>query len=230
MRLEVAEEADPAVAGGQQVRGGREGAAGVVAQHAVGVDEGRRAIDEHERHAGVALGLQVGVVAARRHHDQPVDAAREERLRELALARAVLVGAADQRQHAAGTRDGLDAAEHRGVERVRDVLEDEPDARRRGDRRVAGWWPSDRAGSRAARRPRAPSRRGPAARCPSPLTTRDTVARLTPASVATSFIVGRRPCAAKRFLRRDGRLGSWSGGHLARVHDSLRKRNLLTPG
>jgi hypothetical protein len=108
---------------------GRERAAGVVAQRAVRVDVGRRAVDEHYGHTCIALRLQVGMIAARRHDDQTVDPTREECLRELALARAILVRATHKRQHAASPGDGLDAAQHGRVERVRDVLEDDPDAR-----------------------------------------------------------------------------------------------------
>ena len=70
------------------------------------------------------------MIAARRHDDQTVDPPREECLRELALARAILVRATHKRQHAASPGNGLDAAQHGRVERVRDVLEDDPDARR----------------------------------------------------------------------------------------------------
>jgi hypothetical protein len=49
------------------------------------------------------------VVVGAGNDDQPVDAAGEERLGEFALAAGVLVRTADQRQHAAGARNGLDA-------------------------------------------------------------------------------------------------------------------------
>ena len=48
-RRAVAEEGDPAVAGREQVLDGGPRAAGVVGHDRVGVDEARRAVDEHER-------------------------------------------------------------------------------------------------------------------------------------------------------------------------------------
>ena len=119
---------------GDQVRSGGERAARVVAEHAVGVDERRRAVDEHEPDAGVMVGAEVGVVRPRGNDDQPVHAAGEERLGELALACRVLIRAADQRQDAARARHRLDATQQRRVERVRDVVEHDPDAGRRAIR------------------------------------------------------------------------------------------------
>jgi hypothetical protein len=82
----VAEIGDAAVAGGEQMAGGRAGSAGVVGHHDVRVDVARRAVDEHERDAGVAVADEIAVVGPGGDDDQAVDAAREERLHELALA------------------------------------------------------------------------------------------------------------------------------------------------
>jgi hypothetical protein len=127
----VAEVADPAVAGGQEVGRCRPGAAGVVGQHDVGVDEVRRAVDEDDRDAGVAVAREVAVVAPGRDDDQAVDAPREERLHEVALALGVLVGAAGEGEYAALAGDVLDPALEHRVKRVRDVVEDQADARRK---------------------------------------------------------------------------------------------------
>ena len=48
-RLAAAEERDPSVAGGDQVLDGVAGAAGVVGEDGVGVEEARRAVEEDER-------------------------------------------------------------------------------------------------------------------------------------------------------------------------------------
>ena len=130
----VAEEADPAVAGGDQVLDRGAGAAGVVGDGRVGVDEARRAVYEGQREARRPLAQEVGVVADGAGDDQPVDAARHERVGQLALAVGLLVGAADEGEHAALAGNVLDPAMHRAEERVRDVLEDHADRRRQAVR------------------------------------------------------------------------------------------------
>ena len=126
----VAEETDPAVARGDQMGDGRARAAGVVGDHRVGVDEVRRAVDEGQRHPGRSLPQQVGDVRHGGRDDQAVDPARAERRRELAFSVGLLVGAADEREHATFARGVLDAAVHGSEEGVRDVLEDQADAGR----------------------------------------------------------------------------------------------------
>ena len=126
----VAEEADPRVPRRDQVRDRARRAAGVVGHDRVGVEEARRAVDEHQRHAGRALAQQVGAVVDRGGDDQAVDAAGAERLGELDLPLGLLVGAAHEREHAARPRDVLHPAVDRPEERVRHVLEDQADARR----------------------------------------------------------------------------------------------------
>ena len=105
-------------------------AAGVVGDDRVGVDEARRAVDEHERGAGLALAPEVSLIAAARHDQQPVDAARGERLGELALAGRLLVRGTGEREHAVAAGHVLDAAMDRREERVGDVLDDQADRRR----------------------------------------------------------------------------------------------------
>ena len=101
------------------------GALAILAEHAVGVDRQRRAVDEDEPDAGRDVTQQVAVVVAGRDDDQPVHAAVEHGLDQLALTLDVLVRAAREGDDAAVARDLLDAAVDRGEERVRDVLEDQ---------------------------------------------------------------------------------------------------------
>ena len=126
----IAQEGDAAMAVVDEVRDGDAGAAGVVGEHDVGVDEARRAVDEDEGDPGRPVALQVAVVGRGGRDDEPVDAPRAERLGQLALALGPLVGAAGEGQHAALAGHVLDAAVHGGEERVGDVLEDQADARR----------------------------------------------------------------------------------------------------
>ena len=105
----AAEETDPAVPGGDQVRDRVASAADVVAEDGVGVEEARRAVEEHEWDATGALA-QVAVIGSGGHDDQGVDAAGGERRGEPALLLGVLVGAARQRHDVAGARHFLDSA------------------------------------------------------------------------------------------------------------------------
>ena len=133
----VAEEADPAMARREQVldRGAR--AARVVGDDRVGVEEARRPVDEHQRHAGRALAQQVRAVVDRAGDDQPVDAARAERLGELALALGLLVGAsrpaAARRATRATSSTPRCTAPKNGFEtssKIRPIVADCPSARR----------------------------------------------------------------------------------------------------
>ena len=127
---------------GEQVRDRALGALAILAEHAVGVDPQRRAVDEHEPDPGRDVAQQVAVVLPDRDDDQPVHAAREHGLDQLALALGVLVGAARERHHAAVARDLLDAAVDRGEEGVRDVLEDQAERGREavGPAQRPGVW------------------------------------------------------------------------------------------
>ena len=118
------------VAEADQVLDGRAAAAAVVAHDGVAAQELRGAIDEDQRDAGLVIAHEVALVGRAGHDHEPVDAARGERLGELALALLVLVGGADEGEYAVRARDVLDAAVHGGEERVGDVLDDQADARR----------------------------------------------------------------------------------------------------
>ena len=73
------------------------------------------------------LRIEVGVVVAGGDDQQAVDAALAEEQHQLALALGILVGAARDQELPALARRLLDAARDRGVERVGDVLDHEPE-------------------------------------------------------------------------------------------------------
>ena len=97
-------------------------------------------------------------------------------------------------------RDVLDPAMDAGEERVRHVLEDQADRRRhpvRAAQRAGGVVvPVAEQLDRALRTLSASS----GATGGLPLTTLETVLRLTPATAATSFIVGRRPLGSEAVI------------------------------
>ena len=144
----VAEEGDAPVAVRDQMGDGSLGAAAVVAEHAVGIDRRWWPVDEGEREARGDVAQQVGVIARGGHDDQAVDAAREQRVGQLAFAFGVLVGAAGEGHHTARTRDLFDAAVDGREEWVRDVLEDQADRCARRRRRDAAFRPCGCGGSR----------------------------------------------------------------------------------
>ena len=129
-RRAVAEEGDAPMTGGDQVLDGGAGAADVVGQHRIGVDESGRPVHEDQRRAAAPLALEVALIATAGHDDQAVDAARRERLDELALALLVLVGRAGEGEGPVVASDVLDAPVDRREERVRDVAEDQAQAAR----------------------------------------------------------------------------------------------------
>ena len=127
------------------------------------------------------------MVVAGGDDEQGVDRAPQQAQDELALALGVLLAGAGDEDVAARVGDVLDGARDRRVERVGDVLDDEPE-------RVARPWRSERATSlrgKPSSAIAASTRAAVAGRTPSSLlTTRETVFRLTPAVLATSRIVG----------------------------------------
>jgi hypothetical protein len=169
------------------VLGRRARAAEVVQQHGVGVDPARRAVEEDDRRAGADLGQQVAMVASRGDDQQRVDRSAQQPEDQLTLPLGVLLARAGDEDVAASVRGVLDRARDRGVERVGDVLDDQPE-------RVGPPWRSERATSLRANPSRAiaaSTRAAVSARTPaSRFTTRETVFRLTPAVLATSRIVG----------------------------------------
>lgn len=124
----VADEADPAVAVGDEVGDAVAGAAEAVRQDDVGVDSPGRAVHEHRGHARLYLRLQIAVVVVGRDHDQPVHAARAQRENQFLLAVRVLRAGTVDQQRAVGTGHLLDRAAQRAVEGVGEVLQDQPDA------------------------------------------------------------------------------------------------------
>ena len=126
---EVAEVGDPAVTGGHEMADRLLRPTPVVADDGVHVEELGRAVDEHDRHAGLLLSEQVAVIVARRHDDEAVDAPAGERGYEEPLADRVLVDAAREHLDPACPGNVPDRPVEGGRERVRDVLEDQADRR-----------------------------------------------------------------------------------------------------
>ncbi len=106
------------------------GAAVVVGQHHVRVDPSGRAVDEHGRHTRPDLRLQVAVVVPGRDHHQTVHPARAQGQRQLLLALGVLGAGTVDQQGAVRAGHLLDGAAERAVERVREILQHQADARR----------------------------------------------------------------------------------------------------
>src|SRR5438105_3992719 len=111
----------------EQMANGQGRSAPVVGDHAVGVEMTGPAVDEDERGSGASLLIQIAVIVARGHDDDPVDAPLAEGADQLALAIRILVAAAGEHEHATLAGGVLDATMQRRRERVRDVLEDELD-------------------------------------------------------------------------------------------------------
>src|SRR6185437_1940079 len=157
-----------------------------------------RSVDEDERCSGALLAIEIGVVFTRRHDDDPVDTPVAKGTDQLAFAKWVLVAAPGEDENAPSACCVLDRTMECRGERVRDVLQDEPDRLRLAAK------PSQhrRIGVAAIveLRDRSPNLRFQSRTDPgSSLTTRETVLRPTPASAATSSIVGRRGMAVGGF-------------------------------
>jgi hypothetical protein len=129
--LGVGQAGDAAVAVGHEVLHGTAGAARVVEEHRVGGDPARRPVQEHRRGPGAELADEVGVVLARGHDEHGVDPAAQQGRRQLPLALGVLGARARDEQEPAGLRHGLDGLGDEGVEGVGEVLDDQPERRRR---------------------------------------------------------------------------------------------------
>src|SRR6267142_3083631 len=85
-----------------------------------------RPVDEDERCSGALLAVEIRVVLARRHHDDPVDTPVAKRTDQLPFAKWVLVAAPSEDKNASSARCVLDRSMERRGERVRDILQDEP--------------------------------------------------------------------------------------------------------
>ena len=99
----------------------------VVEQDAVGSQLPRRAVDEDDGNAHVDLLGQEAVIAPGRHHQQSVHAPLDQRVDDLPLANAVLVGAGRDEHQAAIAGHLLDGAGDGREEGVGHVLDDQAD-------------------------------------------------------------------------------------------------------
>ena len=85
-----------------------------------------RPVDEDERCSGALLAVEIGVVFARRHDDDPVDTPVAKGTDQLTFAKWVFVAAPSEDKNASSAGCVLDRSMERRGERVRDVLQDEP--------------------------------------------------------------------------------------------------------
>ena len=85
-----------------------DGASQVVRRHAVRIEMPGRPVDENECGARSLLDVEIRVVMARRHDDDPVDAPVAKRADQLAFATRILVAAAGEDEHVPGASRILD--------------------------------------------------------------------------------------------------------------------------
>ena len=104
-----------------------DGASQVVRSHAVRVEMPSRSVEEHEGGARLLLDVEIRVIVARRHDDDPVDAPVAKRADQLTLAVGILVAAAGEEENATLAGRVFDGAMKLRRERVGDVLEHESD-------------------------------------------------------------------------------------------------------
>ncbi len=127
---EVTEEPDPGVPGVNQVTDGQPGTADVVADHRVRGNGRRGPVREHHLGAPAQFGQQVAVIGAAGDDDQTVDPPGAEGLKQRSFPGGVAVGARAHDEAVLFAHHVLDRAQQLGRERVRDVLEQNPDDRR----------------------------------------------------------------------------------------------------
>lgn len=186
----VTDEADPAMAVRDEVGHRVLGAAEVVGDHDVRVDPAGRAVHEDGGYPGRDLRLQIAVVVGGRDDDQPVHPPCAQREHQLLFAVRVLGAGAVDQQRAVVAGDFLDSAVERTVEGVGEILQHQTDAGRTPlAQDPGGVVTAEPQGGDGFLDASFGVRGDPG----SPLTTRETVLRPTPARAATSFIVGRVP-------------------------------------
>src|SRR6266536_4524644 len=84
-----------------------------------------RPIDEDESCSGALLPIEIGVVVACRHDDDPVDTPVAKGTDQLSFAKWVFVAAPSEDENASSAGCVLDRSMERRGERVRDVFQDE---------------------------------------------------------------------------------------------------------
>src|SRR5437588_9305771 len=97
--LEVADVTDATVSVGRQMADAAPNALEVVGHDRVGVEEGRRPVEEHHRRARASLIQKVTVVVGGRHDEQPGDAPGRQGRDQLALANLIFFDTAAKNQH-----------------------------------------------------------------------------------------------------------------------------------
>ena len=105
------------------------GAATVVQQHRVRLQRPRRPVEEHHGHAHLDLAAQVRVVLPGGYHEQAVDPALAQLHQQRPFPLHVLLGRRGHQQRLVVGRDLGGNRGDGGVERVRDLLDEQPDGR-----------------------------------------------------------------------------------------------------
>lgn len=126
----VTDEPDPAVAVRDEVGDAVARTAEAVGEDDVRVDLSGGAVHEDRGDTRLYLGLQIAVVVTGRDDHEPVHTACAQREDQLLLAVRVLGAGAVDQQGAVGAGHFLDRPAQRTVERVRQILQYESDARR----------------------------------------------------------------------------------------------------
>ena len=122
---QVAEERDTTVPRGDEMLDSLARSRPVRGQDGVRIEETRWAVDEDDREASLDLVAQVRVIEAGRHHDESVDAPRDQGTGDLTLLDRVLVETGGHDREPAFGRGIVDGAMDRAEERIGHVLEHE---------------------------------------------------------------------------------------------------------
>ena len=123
----VPDEPDPAVPLPDEVGDAGARAANVVREDRVGVDHPGRAVHEYRRDPRGDFRQQIPVIAGGGNDDQPVDAPRAQGEDQFLLALRILIARSGEKQRAVPVRHIFHRPRERGVERVANVLHDQPD-------------------------------------------------------------------------------------------------------
>jgi len=124
----IAKVADPPVPVMEEVADAGEDTSLIVDQNRVSGHPDRRSVDEDQFDARCFLTFKERLGTGGRHHDQPIHPASEECGENFALSFLTLVRTSGQHKEAVAARDLSHRPGKSGVERIGQVLDDQPDA------------------------------------------------------------------------------------------------------